>query len=135
MWDGKTGAFKAFATLRIFGDGLQPAAISKALGLTASKCDVAESGFGTWSYSTHDVLDNLRPLEDQVLHILQLLEPRSAAIIALREKFATQVFCYFGSQSDLGGFHLSADTLARLARLQLDFDVDGYFCCDATRNA
>ena len=135
MWDGKTGAFKAFATLRIFGDGLQPAAISKALGLTASKCDVAESGFGTWSYSTHGVLDNLRPLEDQVLHILQLLEPRSAAIIALRENFATQVFCYFGSQSDLGGFHLSADTLARLARLQLDFDVDGYFCCDATRNA
>ena len=104
MWDGKTGAFKAFATLRIFGDGLQPAAISKALGLTASKCDVAESGFGTWSYSTHDVLDNLRPLEDQVLHILQLLEPRSAAIIALREKFATQVFCYFGSQSDSAVF-------------------------------
>ena len=135
MWDGKTGVFKAFATLRIFGDGLQPDAISKALGLTPSKCDVAESAFGTWSYSTRDVLDNLRPLEDHVLHILQLLEPRSAAIIALREKFATQVFCYFGSQSDLGGFHLSADTLARLGRLQLDFDVDEYFCCDAARNA
>jgi len=135
MWDGKTGAFKAFATLRVFGDGLHPDEISNALGLTPSKSDVAESGFGTWSYSTRGVLDNLRPLEDHVLHIVQLLEPRAAAISALRERFATQIFCYFASQSDLGGFRLSADTLSRLGRLQLDFDVDEYFCCDATPNA
>ena len=135
MWNGNTGAFKAYATLRVFGDGLQPDDISNALGLTPSKTDVADSGFGTWNYSTRPVLDNLRPLEEHVLHIVKLLEPRSAAIVALRERFATEVFCYFASQSDLGGFHLSADTLSRLGRLQLDFDVDEYFCCVDTSNA
>jgi hypothetical protein len=117
MWDGKTAAFNAFATLRVFGNGLHPDEISNALGLTPSKADVTESGFGTWSYSTRGVLDNLRPLEDHVLHIVQLLEPRAAAISALRERFATQIFCYFASQSDLGGFRLSADTLSRLGTL------------------
>ena len=130
MWDGKDGTFKTYATLRIFGDGLQPSAVSEALGLAPSKADVADSGFGIWNYSTRDLLDNLRPLEEHVLHIVQLLEPRSAAVIALHEKFATEIFCHFASQSDLGGFHLSAETLSRLGRLQLDFDVDEYFCCE-----
>ncbi len=134
MWDGKNAAFKAHAALRISGDGLKPDAISKTLDLTPSKSGVADSGFGTWSYSTRDLLDNLRPLEEHVLHIVQLLEPRSATVIALRDKFATEVFCYFASQSDLGGFHLSSETLSRLGRLQLDFDVDEYFCCDGSPN-
>ena len=135
MWNGKNGVFQAHASLRIFGDGLEPDAISRALDLTPSKSGVADSGFGTWSYSTRDLLDRLAPLEEHVLHLVQLLEPRSASLIPLREKFATEIFCYFASQSDLGGFHLSADTLARLGRLQLDFDVDEYFCCDDTSNA
>ena len=70
MWNGKNGAFKAYARLRIFGDGLEPSAVSDALGLAPSKADVADSGFGIWSYSTRDLLDNLRPLEDHVLPIL-----------------------------------------------------------------
>jgi hypothetical protein len=130
MWDGKNAAFKAHAALRISGDGLKSDAISKALDLTPSKSGVTDSGFGTWSYSTRDLLDNLRPLEEHVLHIVQLLEPRSAALISLRQKFTTEVFCYFASQSDFGGFHLSSNTLTRLGRLQLDFDVDEYFCCE-----
>jgi hypothetical protein len=130
MWNGKNAAFKSHAALRISGDGLKPDAISKTLDLTPSKSGVADSGFGSWSYSTRDLLDNLRPLEEHVLHIVELLEPRSAAVIALSEKFATDVFCYFASQSDLGGFHLSSNTLARLGHLHLDFDVDEYFCCE-----
>ncbi|MGH7939150.1 MAG: DUF4279 domain-containing protein [Chthoniobacterales bacterium] len=114
---------------------MQPDDISETLGLTPSKSGVADSGFGTWSYSTRDLLDNLRPLEEHVLHIVELLEPRSAAIVELRKRFTTEVFCYFASQSDLGGFHLSADTLSRLGRLHLDFDVDEYFCCDGPPNA
>ncbi len=135
MWNGKNGVFQAHATLRIFGDGLLPDAISKALGPTPTKCGVADSGFGTWSYSTRDLLDRLAPLEEHVLHLIQLLEPQSASLLALPEKFTTEVFCYFASQSDLGGFHLSAHTLSRLGRLQLDFDVDEYFCCDDTSDA
>ena len=130
MWDGMNGAFKAHAALRISGNGLKPDTISKALDLTPSTSGVADSGFGTWSYSTHNLLDNLRPLEEHILHIVELLEPRSAALISLREEFATEVFCYFASQSDLGGFHVSSNTLARLGRLQLDFDVDEHFCCE-----
>jgi hypothetical protein len=135
MWNGNNGAFKAYATLCISGDGLEPSAVSKALGLSPSKADVSATGFGTWNYSTRDLLDNLRPLEEHVLHIVQLLEPRSTSVVALAEKFAADVFCYFASQSDLGGFHLSADALSRLGRLQLDFDVDEYFCCDDPPNA
>ena len=135
MWNGNDGAFKAYATLRISGDGLEPSAVSEALGLSPSKVDVSATGFGTWNYSTRDLLDNLRPLEEHVLHIVQLLEPRSSEVVALTEKFAGDVFCYFASQSDLGGFHLSSDALSRLGRLQLDFDVDEYFCCDEPPNA
>ena len=135
MWNGNNGAFQAYATLRVSGDGLDPHAISSALNLTPSTSGAIESGFGTWCYSTRDFLDNLSPLEAHLSRLLQLLEPRSAALAALRQKFATEVFCHFASQSDLGGFHLSADTLFRLGRLGLDFDVDEYFCCDAPPNA
>ncbi len=135
MWNGDNGAFQAHATLRISGDGLDPDAVSTALDLSPSKSEVAVSGFGTWNYSTRDLLDSLSPLEEHVMHLVQLLESRSAWLTAQRGKFATEVLCYFASQSDLGGFHLSADTLLRLGRLHLDFDVDEYFCCDDTPNA
>ena len=134
-WNGNNGAFKAYATLRISRDGLEPSAVLEALGLSPSKADVSATGFGTWNYSTRDLLDNLRPLEEHVLHIVQLLEPRSSAVVALAEKFAADVFCYFASRSDLGGFHLSSETLLRLGRLKLDFDADEYFCCDDSSDA
>jgi hypothetical protein len=135
MWNGKNGAFKAYATLRVSGDGLDPSTVSEALGLSPSKAEVSAAGFGIWSYSTRDQLDNLRPLEEHVLHLVQILEQRSSAVIAVAEKFPADVFCYFASQSDVGGFRLSSDTLSRLARLHLSFDVDEYFCCDDSANA
>lgn len=129
MWDGKNGIFKAYATLRICGDGLCPDEISKLLNLTPSKSGVTESGFGIWNYSTKDILDNLVPLEPHIMHIINLGEPCSAMISGLRPRYQMGVFCYFASQSDLGGFHVSSDILAALGRLGLDFDVDEYFVC------
>ncbi len=94
-----------------------------------SSSGVAESGFGIWNYSTRDLLDNLLPLVQHILHIIKLAEPRSSVIIDLRQRYRTEVFCHFASQSDLGGFHISSDSLFALGRLGLDFDVDEYFVC------
>src|SRR5580700_9193200 len=113
MWNGKNRVFKAYASLRIYGDGLCPDETSKLLNLTPSKSGVAESGFGMWSYSTKDLLDNLLPLEQHIVHLIKLVEPRSEMMSNLRQRYRTEVFCYFASQSDLGGFHLSSDTWLR----------------------
>jgi hypothetical protein len=89
--------------------GFCPDEISKLLNLTPSKSGVAESGFGIWNYSTKDLLDNLLPLEQHIVHLIKLVEPRSEMISNLRQRYRMEVFCYFASQSDLGGFHLFSD--------------------------
>jgi hypothetical protein len=133
MWNNRNGIFKAYATLRIHGDGLSPETISSQLALEPSKSGV-HNNYGMWSYSSRQHLDTLLPLERHVRFITELLKPRQAALRELQRKCKTDVFCYFSSQSDMGGFSLSPETLRELGELGLTFDVDEYFCAEAETN-
>ena len=99
MWNGKNGAFKSYATLRVSGDGLKPSTVSEALDLSPSKAEVSPTGFGNWNYSTRDLLDNLRPLEerDQPRVPSRPSEARSSSSVALALERAAHVTSAKGS--------------------------------------
>jgi len=131
MWNNKDGLFKAYASLNVHGQGLDPAQITLLLGIHPNQESVS-NGFGAWTYSTRDRIDHLLPLEDHIAHLLDVFDPKAAALQQIQKQFSTRVFCYFASQSDLDGFKLRSKTLGRLADLRLDLDVDEYFCCGET---
>ena len=128
MWNGKNGVFKAHAALCIHGVGLVPEEITTLFHVEPTQSSTKD-GFGAWSYSSRDRVDNLVPLENHLCHLLDVFEPKAQALRSIQTRFATRAFCFFASQSDLGGFKVGAETLSRLGALGLDFDVDEYFCC------
>lgn len=128
MWNGKSGVFKAHASVNIYGAGLVPQEVTAALGVEPTQARVKD-GYGSWGYSSRDRVDNLAPLEEHIRHLLGVFEPRVDALLCIRARFAARAFCYFASQSDLGGFKIGSEILSRLGALGLDLDVDEYFCC------
>ncbi len=131
MWNNQNGVFKAFATLRVHGVGLAPDGVTAQLGLGPSKSGI-HKGYGMWNYSTEHLLDTLLPLERHVRFITELVKPHASALRQLQQQYKTDVFCYFASESDCGGFSLPPGILSDLGELGLTFDVDEYFCCAST---
>jgi len=129
MWNGQNGVFQAHASLSIHGAGLVPEEITALLGVEATRTSTADAR-GAWSFSTRDRIAEIAPLEDHLRHLLDTFEPTAEALRNIQARFSTRAFCYFASQSDLGGFKIGSATLRRLGDLGLDLDVDEYFCAE-----
>ena len=127
MWNGKDDVFEAYAGLRIYGQGLSPADISERLSLQPSFTNI-HNGKGMWVYSTKESLDSLLRLEQHILRIVEVLQPRAQALSEIQQRYRTDVICHFASESDAGGYKLSSKTLLALGELGLGISTDEYFC-------
>jgi hypothetical protein len=127
MWNGKDDVFEAYAALRISGPGLSPAEISERLTLQASHTCI-HNGKGMWVYSTKESLDCLLRLEEHILRIIEVVQPRAQALSEIQQRYKTDVLCHFASESDFGGYKLSSKTLLALGQFGLGINTDEYFC-------
>ena len=132
-----------WATLRIWGDDLDPATISTHLALTPSRAfkrgDIrGQHGVwrhGCWGLTSEDQVFST----DLALHIawvLDKLEPVQLQLQALREDpgISADVFCFWASATGNGGPVFSPTLLGRLAALNLVLGLDIYFVgedCDS----
>ena len=122
------------ASVRIFGETLQPEEIEAKLGLKATRTHVKGQPrsrrynvpwrHSLWSLESplsddHDMADHLKWLLDR-------LEPRLDVIMALSAEYRVDLFCGFSSGSGQGGFTLDSTTLARIAKLGVPLVVDLY---------
>ena len=127
MFNGEDGVFYSHATLRIFGNGMNPKDITNIINITPTIADV-NKGFGMFSYTTRDIMDELLPLEKHITHIIDILLPSKKVLHEIQIHYETDILCMFGSDSNIGGFNLSPEVLNKLADLKLRFRTDEYFC-------
>jgi len=126
------------ATFSLVGDNLVPAAIEKSTGLVAEfSAAKGEQGrrvrhqpTGVWLISTDDKVDSTST-ERHIVYLLELLEPVSQKLLEVVDQQALEARfgCYWVSAAGQGGPGLSADALARMARLNatLGFEFHGPF--------
>lgn len=127
MWKGKNGVFKSYASLRIYGPGLDVKCVTQSMGFEPTY-QSQEVGKEMWAYSSKDHIDHLLPLEEHVGFIIRRICTQNRVLASLRRKFKIDIMCFFGSQSNMGGFVLTPSTLAALGKLHLTFHFDGYYC-------
>ena len=122
------------ATLRLYGDALDPAEVSRLLGLeptdSAAKGETVVVGAksrtaptGRWILTSENAIQSTN-LED---HLDWLLDRLSVVPCDVPGVGRADVFCYWVSATGHGGPELSPQMLARLASLQLTLGFDLYF--------
>jgi len=121
------------ATLRIFGDALQPDEVGVALKIEAShahlKGQERSRGRGTWSESAWLLASPLakkRGLDEHIRWLLERLDDKVEIVRELGRKYRIDIFCGFSSGSGQGGFTLDGATLERLAKLGVPLALDLY---------
>jgi uncharacterized protein DUF4279 len=122
------------ASIRIFGETLQPEEIGAALGLKAtrthSKGQPRSPRFkAVWResfWSLQSPLGKDRDLASHLRWLLDTLEPKLTVIRSLSEKYQVNLFCGLISGNGEGGFTLDSTTLARIAKLGVPLVVDLY---------
>jgi ABC-type transporter Mla subunit MlaD len=129
---------ETFASLRLYGDALVPAEVSRLLHLepadAAAKGDRMVSSSGKpriastarWILTTQGTLDST-DLEAHVLWLLDRLEAARVMPLTLPGVSRADVSCYWASATGNGGPDFSPETLARLAQLNLRLGFDLYF--------
>jgi hypothetical protein len=131
---------RTYAAFRLLGDALDPDAATRALGLEPSLAlakgqempagrigPARRQGTGVWSLSTDNILRSTS-LERHLLHLLDALEPATAAVHALlsAEDIQADFFCYWLSATGHGGPEVSPETLGRIAALRASLGIDFY---------
>ena len=122
------------ASLRIFGDTLQPEEIGSALGLQATHTHLKgellspkhttvrrESG-----WLIQSPLSERSDMVDHLKWLLDSLEPKRDVVRELSRRYRIDLFCGFSSGSGQGGFTLDSATLARIAELGVPLALDLY---------
>lgn len=129
------------ASFRLVGDALDPDEVSAELGLaptwTAAKdqeIPVGRQGrtsrrqsTGVWLLASEDHVDSTA-VERHLVHLLDAVEPASAAVDALRrrQELRADFFCYWPSATGHGGPEVSPGTLRRIAALDAALGFDFY---------
>lgn len=129
---------ETFASLRLFGDALQPEAITRLLQFQPT--DAAPKGWQTVSPSGKRrtaptgrwVLESTGHLKSKSLaeHIgwlLDRLESTGLVPLEMPGVSCADVFCYWVSATGQGGPEFPPQLLGRLARLGLTLGLDIYF--------
>jgi hypothetical protein len=127
---------RTYASLRIFDVDLDPAAVNRALDISASYSHVTGDPVGrtggrrksgAWILSTEGTV-NSKDLRRHIDWLLDAIEPHSEAFADLMEASASSdIFCYWESKSGHGGPGLSPRQMARLIHFNLSVGIDVYF--------
>jgi hypothetical protein len=135
---GNPNCAETFASLRFYGDALEPEEISRRLALeptdracrgdqaTSPSGKIRTAPTGRWILETQGQVDST-DLEQHVAWLLDRLEVTGIVPTTLPGVSQADVFCYWVSATGNGGPEFSPQTLARLARLQLTLGFDIYF--------
>ncbi|SRR5260221_8686297 len=123
--------FKFSATLRIFGDGVDMAEISRTLGLTpthshrkgerrtASRSEHWPRDM--WSYQAP--IDREKPLHEHIMALWDAVRPHMSYLRDLKRKFHVDIFCGYRSNSGTAGFQVDHRCLGLFAELEVPFGV------------
>jgi hypothetical protein len=129
-WCGEDDRCKAsHATFSIRSDVLSPAEVTAALGVVPARAWAKDEPYqsaaglrhrpwGMWHLSTEGVVVSRSP-EQQALHLLELLEPRTEAVrrYVAAPEYLVRVLFWWESAVETAGFDLSSGTATRLAAL------------------
>jgi len=128
---------KTTVTLRIFGDELEPAHLTKMLGITPTNCyrmgDVRTgrtSGkqykrkTGGWILDTNDRTDG--DLDSQIDTLFNQLPKEETVWAILKKDFELNLFCGVFLNSGNDGFELRPSTLAMLGQRDISLWLDVY---------
>ena len=134
---------RTYATFRLKGDALEPGEVTDALRLEPSSSGVEgerlrrgrelrSRQIGVWLLRSDGAVESTS-LERHLLYLLDMLEPSTAALAALRSQrtISADFFCYWLSATGHGGPEISSATLARIAALDADIGLDFYGAGDA----
>ena len=77
-------------------------------------------------YSLHSGEPNTAPMDVHLSALLEVLEPKAAALEELSRDGDLYFWCGFSSGNGQGGFALSPDLLRRLGRLGIELVLDLY---------
>jgi len=122
-------------SLRLMGDGLPIDEIEDSLGIVATEKNPKGSPHevtgekrrtNVWVWSTPH--DSDVPFEDQLDHLLAIVEPKKDRLRAIIEMPGVEgeLFLGYGSDNGQGGAYLSAETLSRVAECGLSLSLDLY---------
>jgi hypothetical protein len=121
------------ASLRIFGETLQPHEIAEELGLEAThshlKGERHSRGRAVWRESAWLLQSPLGKESDLAEHLRWLvdcLEPKLDVIKKLSGEYRVDLFCGFSSGCGQGGFTLDGSMLERIAGLGVPLALDLY---------
>ena len=111
------------ATLRITGEGLDFAEISRTLGLKATHTHRkgGKRKVDMWLY--HAPVDRTHPLDEHIMAIWEAVRPRMAYLCGLKKRFKVEVYCGFQTNSCTGGFDVDQRCLGLFAELDIPFGV------------
>jgi hypothetical protein len=122
------------AALAIYSKVLQPDEIGNIFGLKAARTHTKGDRKNSyvpacciWKDShwlLKSPLNDQSNLADHLRSLLDLLEPKAAALRQLTEKCKVIWFCGFSSENGQGGFELDPETLSRLAGLNIALVLD-----------
>jgi hypothetical protein len=128
---------KTFASLRLYGDSLEPKEVSRLLQLDPD--DSAPKGLkttvsgksrtaptGRWILRTEGRIESTN-LEDHIEWLVDHLEKAGVSPIHIEGVTAADLFCFWDSATGHGGPKFSPELLNRLAKLQLSLGLDIYF--------
>ena len=121
------------ATLRIYGEHLQPDDLSALLNLTPSKCQkkgqitpaTSIAAVGGWFLSSEGQVAS-RDVQRHIVWILDQINDRQALLKDLQaEGYEMDIFCFWVSAHGHGGPELSHEIMQRLGsmRLKVSFDI------------
>lgn len=134
--------FRTHAAFRLIAHELDPAAVTRALGVQPSKAlvkdqlvpgdeGVRRQPTGVWALSTDDRVAS-SSLERHLTHLLGVLEPAAGPLAELQREYGavTDFFCFWMSLTGHGGPMLSPAVLERIAALGADLEFDFYDASD-----
>ena len=125
---------ETYATLRIYGDQLEPDEISRRLGIMPSKSQTkgqpGQAGglapVGGWFLTSKGQIES-RDVQRHIVWILDQISEREPVLKEIQgQGFEMDVFCYWASAHGHGGPELSHNIMQRLSSLRLKIGFDVY---------
>ena len=122
------------ASLRVFGDTLQPDRIGAMLGLESTLSHLKGERVSTRNDAVRRTslwllqcpLDDHLPLQAHLIWLLDLVEPKAELINLIGQDYSVDFFCGFSSENGQGGAEFDRGLLRRLANLGVPLILDLY---------
>ena len=122
------------ASLGIWGEELRPDEITSRLALKPTRTHISGERKSSrnplvwkdsyWSLDCPIVAEN-NPVE-HLEWLLDMLEPKTAILKEISARFRLEIWCGFSSENGQGGFTMDANTLRRIANLEIPMTLDLY---------